>query len=159
MIKVKMTNNFSINNRSVFYIFKTNLLFTLILVLFMGCKPSGELQIQFGYFIDGVECKQIEATVLKISSEEDFNAFIGQCTNKDIVNTLNKNKTTDWNTGFIYLTKNYTLTEIKKNRNMKVQAAILKKSEKGIGIYLINGDSHIPLKVTENIKPNKKNSD
>lgn len=148
MTNKKQTKKYFYGSISVFALFKANFIFVLVLILIMGCKPSSELQIQSGFFLEDGTCEHIEAAALKISSTSDFDAFIMKCQNKPIIKALNAHKAIDWRSNFIYLTRNYTLVEIKKHRQMKVQVAVL-DGKSGVGVYLIKGDSNIPLKVTE----------
>lgn len=157
MTNKKQNKKYFCCSTCVFALFKVTFIFVLASTFIMGCKPSSELQIQSSLFVEDAKCKQIEAAALKISSKSDFDAFISECQDKSIADALNAYKATDWRNNFIYLTRNYALVEIKKYRQMKVQVAIL-KDECGIGIYLIKGNSNIPLKVTEKVGELKKSS-
>jgi hypothetical protein len=157
MTNKKQIKNYFCRSICVFALFKATFIFVLVSTFIMGCKPSSELQIQSSLFVEDAKCKQIEAAALKISSKSDFDTFISECQNKSVAEALNAHKAIDWRSSFIYLTRNYALVEIKKYRQMKVQIAIL-KNECGIGIYLIKGNSNIPLKVTEKAGELKKSS-
>ena len=113
----------------------------LLLLCVLGCEPlssSDALQIQSGRYIQSAECELIEKDALVISLGDDYDQFIKKCLCADVKQAMKAYKIIDWNESFLYLTRDHSLVKIRKHRQMKVQAAILKKRTENWDRYLYN---------------------
>lgn len=129
--------------------FRSTLFIVAYFFVFAGCMKTPRFIIrERSYFVTGKESPHV--TGHAIASKPDLQEYIDKCTLEPLKQHLMSLTNVTYDTSFIYITTDSELVEIRYHRRICVQPAILNTSvQPGVGVYVIDGDSRVPIKPTE----------